>query len=323
MLFVGSGDGYVYNLEAKTGKTIWRFRAAPAERKIPVYGQICSTWPAASGVLVEKAVAYFAAGMVNYDGTYVYALDAKTGKIIWQNNSSGHLDKKAQCGVNVHGHLLLNNDKLYMAGGTTVSPAVYRLTDGKCLSDPNVLKQGFDLKNWTVSPRGSELYLIADKVFACGKPFYAHPQHDVYDSTVFHKTFVTKVGDKRIVLAKFWKDGWTYHQNLLCLADGPELNEKLLKSWGKDTIADTKPIWSVNKTISTERSYAIAVCRNAVVLAQKSRLLAIDINDGSVLWSQPLAAAPLPWAMAIDSQGRIIIILENSQILCFGKKTLA
>jgi outer membrane protein assembly factor BamB len=64
-LFVGSGDGWLYVYESATGRLLWRFRAAPAERRIPVYGALMSTWPVASGVLVEDGVAYFAAGIVN------------------------------------------------------------------------------------------------------------------------------------------------------------------------------------------------------------------------------------------------------------------
>jgi outer membrane protein assembly factor BamB len=58
----GLADGFVYATEAATGRPLWRFRAAPAERKIPVYGSLSSTWPVAGGVLVEKGVAYAAAG---------------------------------------------------------------------------------------------------------------------------------------------------------------------------------------------------------------------------------------------------------------------
>ncbi|MCL5280486.1 MAG: PQQ-binding-like beta-propeller repeat protein [Planctomycetes bacterium] len=78
--FVGSGDGWMYAYNAGTGAPLWRFRAAPAERVIPVYGTLMSTWPVATGVLVEKGTAYFAAGIANYDGTYVYAVDARTGR---------------------------------------------------------------------------------------------------------------------------------------------------------------------------------------------------------------------------------------------------
>ncbi|MFQ5808980.1 MAG: PQQ-binding-like beta-propeller repeat protein, partial [Armatimonadota bacterium] len=56
---VGSGDGWVYALRATSGRLLWRFRAAPVERRMPVYGALLSTWPVASGVLVEDGVAYF------------------------------------------------------------------------------------------------------------------------------------------------------------------------------------------------------------------------------------------------------------------------
>ncbi len=76
LALVGSGDGWVYAFEAASGRTVWRFRAAPVERRIAVYGSLLSTWPASSGVLVDGDRAYFAAGMTDLDGTHVYAVDA-------------------------------------------------------------------------------------------------------------------------------------------------------------------------------------------------------------------------------------------------------
>ena len=63
--YVGSGDGCVYALEAKTGRLLWRFRVAPVDRRIMVYGALCSTWPVNSGVLVADGVAYAAAGIID------------------------------------------------------------------------------------------------------------------------------------------------------------------------------------------------------------------------------------------------------------------
>ena len=119
---VSSADGWVYSLDAKTGKRVWRFRAAPIERRVPIYGALQSTWPAASGVVVDKGVAYVAAGLANYDGTHVYALDADSGRIRWQNNRSGHLDPASRTGVGVQGHMLIHDGNLYLAGGNAVSP---------------------------------------------------------------------------------------------------------------------------------------------------------------------------------------------------------
>ena len=51
----------------------------------------------ASGVVVKQDTAFVAAGLLNYDGTYVYALDAATGELKWQNDSCGHLNLTLGC----------------------------------------------------------------------------------------------------------------------------------------------------------------------------------------------------------------------------------
>jgi outer membrane protein assembly factor BamB len=101
-LYVGSADGWVYCLNVYTGQRLWRFHAAPRETKIPVYGRLSSRWPVTSGVLVENGTAYAAAGIASHDGTHIYALDAKTGKLKWKNNTSGNLmGKGLVAGVSV------------------------------------------------------------------------------------------------------------------------------------------------------------------------------------------------------------------------------
>jgi len=313
--FVGSGDGYVYAFEAQTGRLLWRFRAAPAQRMMPVYGLLSSTWPAASGVLVEDGVAYAAAGIANFDGTYVYALDAATGKIKWQNNTSGHLDPQARTGVSVQGHLLLAGDKLYMAGGTSISPAVYDIADGKCLNDPAPLATCR-----SVSPRGWELSLLGDQVVACGKPYYAHPQYDVFDNTAFNKIFFASTGGRDIV--------WVSNQSgkqVLCFdrIDKESLKKKMAQpgnrfnlDWKRLSIQD-KPSW----TYDCKDSVAFAACSNAVVVAGKSEIVALNLKDGTILWSDALPSACVPWGLAVDRDGRAVVTLEDGQVLCFGKSS--
>lgn len=314
---VGSGDGWIYAFEAQTGRLLWRFRAAPAERKIPVYGSLLSTWPVASGVLVEDGIAYIAAGIVNYDGTYIYALDAATGRIKWQNNTSGHLDRQARTGVSVQGHQLLHDGKLYLASGTSLSPAVYNISDGKCLNDPEPLANC-----QSQSPRGWELSLLADEVVACGKPFYAHPKYDVFDNTVFNKVFLTSNGGRYIV--------WVSSQNnkkVLCFdnIDRELLRKKMAEpgnrfniDWKRIGIND-KPLWSYD----CKDCVALAVCGNAVVIANKSEIVALNLKDGGVMWSEAVPSAPVSWGLAVDRDGRVVVSLEDGQILCFGQKVLA
>ncbi|MGD8236943.1 MAG: PQQ-binding-like beta-propeller repeat protein [Armatimonadota bacterium] len=174
--FVGSGDGWAYAFEAATGRLLWRFRAAPVERRMPVYDSLLSTWPVGSGVLVDAGVAYFAAGITDYDGTHVYALDAATGEIKWQNNTCGHLDAFSRRGVACQGELLLHDGKLYLAGGNAVSPAAFGLAAGECLNDPPSFVG-------TDRPRGRELRITDQGVQVSGQPLYSPPDSPVYDKS--------------------------------------------------------------------------------------------------------------------------------------------
>ena len=136
LAYVGSADGHVYALEAATGRLVWRFRVAPVDRRIMVFGKLCSTWPVHSGALVHDGTVYAAGGLINYDGTHVVALDAATGRLKWQNSTSGHLNTKLREGVSAQGDLALCGDTLLLAGGNVASPGVYRLDGGKCLTPP-------------------------------------------------------------------------------------------------------------------------------------------------------------------------------------------
>ncbi|MBM4017846.1 MAG: hypothetical protein FJ288_05875 [Planctomycetes bacterium] len=174
---VGSGDGWAYALETATGRRLWRFRASPLPRKICVYGALLDTWPVAAGVLVDGGTAYLAAGINNFDGTHVYALDAATGRLKWQNNTSGHLDPWSRRGVAVQGEMLLDGGKLYLAGGDAVSPAVFDAATGTCLS-PAPTARG------SQAPRGRELALADGTVTVSGQPLYSDPASPVYDKGV-------------------------------------------------------------------------------------------------------------------------------------------
>lgn len=305
---VGSGDGWTYAFSAKTGDQIWRFRAAPIERRIPVYGRLISTWPASTGVLVENGVAYVAAGIVNYDGTHVYALDAATGAIKWQNNSSGHLDDEAHSGVSVQGQMMMQEGKLYLAGGNAVSPAIYDASNGKCLNDPDALNV---VRNNNVpaseGPRGWELYKVGGNVMVSGKPYYSHPKYPVYDVTVFNKTLVASKGDLDFV--------WVNNEKLMCFQSLTQSQKNQFPAaWGKLDIPGLKPVWENH----CKESVALAVCKNAVIVATKSEVTALNLADGKPLWTQRLPVSPVLWGLAVDRDGRVIITLENGTVICFG-----
>ena len=84
-IFAGSCDGWVYCLDAAAGALIWRFRVAPEERRIMVWGHLSSAWPILANVLVQDGVVFAAAGVVSQlGGTVLCALDARTGRLRWE-----------------------------------------------------------------------------------------------------------------------------------------------------------------------------------------------------------------------------------------------
>ena len=81
----GSHDGYVYCLSARDGRLVWRFRAAPLDRRILAYGNVESRWPVGGTVLVRNNTAFVAAGRApDADGgIQVHALNLQTGAARW------------------------------------------------------------------------------------------------------------------------------------------------------------------------------------------------------------------------------------------------
>jgi outer membrane protein assembly factor BamB len=175
---VGSGDGYAYAFEAATGRLLWRFRVAPADRRIRLYDSLSSTWPVSSGVAVDGPTAYCAAGINNYDGTHVFALDAASGAIQWQNSSPDGMGAVMGAGVAVQGDVLLDRGKLFLAGGSVLSPAAFDLATGEFSAAGQRGQRGRELQLVSVpNDRGETQRRVA----ALGQPLYTTPESPVFD----------------------------------------------------------------------------------------------------------------------------------------------
>jgi outer membrane protein assembly factor BamB len=91
----GSADGWVYAVGAADGERAWRFRAAPQERLVGVYGRLESIWPVHGAVLVQNDTVYVAAGRTSYTdgGIVLYRLEPETGRQL-SRTVLCHLDPK-------------------------------------------------------------------------------------------------------------------------------------------------------------------------------------------------------------------------------------
>jgi hypothetical protein len=69
-------------------------------------------------------------------------------------------------------------------------------------------------------------------------------------------------------------------------------------------------------------SVAVALARNAIVVARPSDIAAFSLETGRQLWAQMLPGTPVGWGLAVNSAGRVIVALEGGQVLCFGQQDL-
>ena len=79
----GSADGWIYCLRADDGQLAWRFRAAPADRRIMAFEQLESAWPVSGSVLVQNGAVYAVAGRSAFldGGLRLVRLDPRTGRL--------------------------------------------------------------------------------------------------------------------------------------------------------------------------------------------------------------------------------------------------
>jgi len=297
-LFVGCSDGCVYAFAAKTGKLLWKYRVAPKTNRILVFGKLVSGWPVAGGVAVEDETVYAAAGITHYDGTYVVALDAVTGKMKAYNDSSGQLSKESNNGISVQGNLAIVDGQLQFLGGGVYEKARYDLQSLQCMNEPRVQ--------------------VTSQYRTAFYPFY--PKYGKYLSI----EYTCSDGNTLCLDASY--DGSSFN-NLALQPPGPEGKPRNPKeasrfaaTWrrGKPKVKD---IW----TDKQNRRFTSYIVSGDQLLAaghpdekpDEPFLVAINIKDGKDLWKIPLPANAVKGGAAIDQNKNIYLTLENGQMLCF------
>jgi outer membrane protein assembly factor BamB/SAM-dependent methyltransferase len=86
-VYVGSDDGHLYCLDAKKGTLKWKFSGTPNDRKVIGSDRLISACPVRGGPVVADGRVYFAAGIWAVMGSFLYAVDARTGEKAWVNDS--------------------------------------------------------------------------------------------------------------------------------------------------------------------------------------------------------------------------------------------
>jgi outer membrane protein assembly factor BamB len=133
-----SDDGNCYCLNGDNGSLLWKLSLAPAGNKLLGNKRLISMWPARGGIVIKDDIIYTAASIFPLMGTFIYAVNAETGEIVWRNEGTGSNyilqphSSPAFADVAPQGSFTISGDRLLVAGGRSV-PAAFDLRTGKQL----------------------------------------------------------------------------------------------------------------------------------------------------------------------------------------------
>ena len=297
-VFVGSADGRVYAFEARSGRPLWSFRVAPADRRINVFGQLISRWPVAGGVVVEDRTVYAAAGIVNYDGTYVVALDAVSGKLKRRNSTSGALAPKVNGGVSLQGPLGIANGELRFLGGGVYATARYDLESLKCRNEPsNRIGAGTRTAFYPYYPQYGKFVSLQQNC-ADGLLCFAAS----YEGSSFGNIALQTPPERH--------------------APSGEEARAVLRRRGR--LHGGKRIWQDAR----DRRFTSFVISPETLMAtghtedepEKPFILGMRIRDGADLFSYELPADAVKSGIAVDHTQRVYVTLENGRLLSFAPR---
>ena len=299
-LYLGSADGRIYAFEAKTGRQLWSFRVAPADDWIAVYGKLISRWPVSGGVVVQDGLVYAAAGIAHYDGTYLVAVDAVTGRLKAANISSGSVQQEVNNGISLQGELTVVDGELRFLAGGVYETARYDLRTLECLNTPQ--KQVHSQFRTAFYPYYPSYGKFVSLDVACRDG--CSLTHDAsYEGSQFSNLMLEEP-----------------------LPPGVDKPRKEAARWIKRRGGQPpKMIWRD----TANRRFTSFVVSDQQLLAtghteanpEKPFLVSIDLQDGSDSWLMPLPADAVKGGTAIDQNGRIFVATEDGTLICFSPKS--
>ena len=122
-LYFTGDDGFLYCLDQNNGSFVWKLLLAPAANKLLGNKRLISMWPARGGIVINENIIYTAASIFPLMGTFIYAINAEDGKIIWKNEGTGSNyilqphRSPAFADVAPQGTFTISGNKLLVAGG--------------------------------------------------------------------------------------------------------------------------------------------------------------------------------------------------------------
>ncbi len=278
-VYVGADDGILYCLSSKSGQLIWK-RAAKSSRYFVGNGRLMSRQPIRCGICIEDNKVYFTTGLFPSEDCYLVAVDATTGKDIWEQKID----------VSPQGFLLSSPSRLFLPTGRT--PFIeFNRTTGKSLRQlGNISSWGSNLVG------GSRAIVVEDKIVTGpseGGQFHLF-------SPDKKEKIVRSNGLHMIIRGRY-----TYilgHKELVAIDRGSYLDLK-----------EPKQIWSVPVTAP----YAMILSGSTILCGGNDKVFAFSAVDGRKLWTGAVEGKALGLSIV---NGQLIVSTDQGLIYSFSSK---
>ena len=306
-----SDDGHLYCVDAELGKLIWKFRGGPSDSKILGNERIISTWPARGGPVLKDGMVYFAAGIWPFMGIFICALDAETGEVVWENDSTGPIymrqphNSPSYAGVAPQGTFVISGDKLLIPCGRSV-PACFDRRTG-------------ELIYYQLSQHNK-----TGGAFVCANSDYF---------VNYHRDYVTSIYDLATgnsVIRRFGNIPVMTEDALFSMGDGVNAydlkNMRQVKSERIDVDKDEKEAKVVtSRSWSLSRLWSSGVDASGDLIKTGKRLYAggdgvvsaVKIKDPKVTWKARIDGKA---SRIIAADKRLFVVTLEGDIYAFGKK---
>ena len=338
----GSDDGWLYCIDATDGRLVWKVSGAPDDRKRYLHlgnARLVSFWPVRGGPVFEDGVVYFGAGIWPTMGVFVHAVDARTGRVIWTNDS-GHaiadvrIDHNylQESGLSPQGHMLLRGELLVVPNGRSMPARLdrrtgelhyfvqgYRNGDSRVVASGDIALVG---RSGVVSLKdGRE---IASRWASAGKDApsgWSSSKADLFEGPLF--PYKSMPGcDYRSVIdggTAYGIDDGVVHAYDLKNATTSLQDDTFNGQDIKPARWDVPQLWSLNTPFAGKKHETRSLIKagNRLYGHAGTNLFAVQLGaqSGAVAWTKELASEPTSMLAADD---RLFVLTSDGRIQCFG-----
>ncbi|QDU06703.1 PQQ-binding-like beta-propeller repeat protein [Gimesia aquarii] len=307
-VYFAADDGHFYCLNADDGTLRWKFRAAPNNRKALANERLSSVWPIRGGAVLSDGKIYFTCGVWPFEGTFLYTLDAQSGKAI----KAPQPEIKTLKDLTPQGYLVKNQDRLLIPCGRSIAACLDLKTD-QFISH----SYGSRATNYHVSSIGPYIFhggstfrMDAKKEFSVPARNPVLTEEAVYfgrgGSVVAYdlknlKTVEAKDRRGKVITKKVLVQLWN-----LPLQKLHEIPKEQYAEW-----------------IKTHPAQLDLKAGNRLYGHQADKVFALDLSEdgkgATVSWSQTVKGQP---ATMIAANGKLVVVTQEGGLFCFSDKQI-